>query len=138
MHRPKPAHPMNMVQYSKLPIKFAPNPNQTLGPAHKTPVRLVGRAANGVKPSAKSSPGYQNGSSIDLPEIPTNSSFANEVKNLPDWDNTPARNQGLIIQETADTVSIFGPRTEVNLEELFKSTKRTSSAQTTWLVRLHQ
>lgn len=134
MHKAKPAHPMDMVQNSKAPINFAPNPAQLQGPAHKTPARPAGPAPNGVKstgkPSAKSSPRYQNGDSIDLPEIPTDSededSEDEAARNfpIPNWANSPALNQGLLIQETMDPVSVFGLPGEIKLEEVFKNTDR--------------
>jgi hypothetical protein len=134
MHRTKPAHPMDMAQTSKAPINFAPNPAQVAGPTHKTPARPAGPAANGGKstgkPSAKSSPRYQNGDSIDLPEIPTDSededSEDEAARNfpIPNWANSPALNQGLLIQETMDPVSVFGLPGEIKLEEVFKNTDR--------------
>jgi hypothetical protein len=125
---------MDMAQTSKAPINFAPNPAQGAGPTHKTPARPAGPTANGIKstgkPSAKSSPRYQNGDSIDLPEIPTDSededSEDEAAKNfpIPNWANSPALNQGLLIQETMDPVSVFGLPGEIKLEEVFKNTDR--------------
>lgn len=134
MHRAKPAHPMDMVQNSKAVINFAPNPTQAAGSSHKTPARPAVTAANGVKssgkPAVKSSPRYQNGDSIDLPEIPTDSEDEDsddEAANgfpIPNWANSPALNQGLLIQEGVDPVSVFGLPGEIKLEEVFKNVER--------------
>jgi hypothetical protein len=134
MHKVKPAHPMDMAQNSKTPITFAPNPAQVAVPPHKTPARPVGAAVNGVKsngkPSARSSPRYQNGDSIDLPEIPTDSEDEDsddEAANnfpVPNWANSPALNQGLILQEGMDPVSVFGLPGEIKLEEVFRNVER--------------
>lgn len=120
--------------------KFAPNPAQV---THKTPARPAGAAANSVKstgkPSVKSSSRYQNRDSIDLPEFPTDPEDEDsEEEAAKNWENSPALNQQLLIQEKIDPASVFGLPTEINLEEVFKSTERTDSAQTPWLVRLHQ
>jgi hypothetical protein len=100
-------------------------------PAYETPTRTAG--ANGVKSTIKpSSLCYQNGDSIDLPEIATDSEDSeDEVAkrfSIPDW----------AIQTTMDPASVFGHPGEVKLDEVFKNTEHTSSAETTWLVRLHQ
>jgi hypothetical protein len=134
MHKVKPAHPMDMAQNSKAPITFAPNPAQVAGPPYKTPARPAGPAVNGIKsngkPSARSSPRYQNGDSIDLPEIPTDSEDEDsddEAANnfpVPHWANSPALNQGLILQEGMDPVSVFGLPGEIKLEEVFKNVER--------------
>src|SRR5256885_6008 len=67
----KGAHPLDMAQVSKGAIPFAPNPNPA-GPAHKTPARPAGvTAAQSAAKSTRSSPRFQNGDSIELPEIQT-------------------------------------------------------------------
>lgn len=139
MHVAKPTHPMDMAQHSKAPINFASSPDEYVGPAHNTPTKPASTAANGVRStglaSARSSPCYQNGDSIDLPEIPTDSEcegFENEVA-IPDWANSPA----LLIQETMDPVSVFGLPGEIKLAEMFKSAEG-PGALTAGLVRLHQ
>ncbi|KAH7398135.1 hypothetical protein BKA64DRAFT_643245 [Cadophora sp. MPI-SDFR-AT-0126] len=108
------------------------------GPAHSTPARPARAAANGVKstglPSAKSSPRYQNGDSIDLPEIPTDSEYeGSENVAIPDWVNSPA----LLIQETMDPVSVFGLPREIKLAEMFKSAEG-PGALTAGLKRKHK
>jgi len=134
MHRAKPAHPMDMAQTSKAPINFAPNPSQAAATTHKTPARPAGAVMNGAKsagkPSARSSPRFQNGDSIELPEIPTDSEDEDsddEAANnfpVPGWANSPALRQGLMIQEGMDPVQVFGLPGEIRLEEVFKNTDR--------------
>lgn len=134
MHRTKPAHPMDMVQNSKAAINFAPNPAQAAAAAsHKTPARPAGPVTNGkssIKPPAKSSPRYQNGESIDLPEIPTDSEDEDsddEAANnfpVPSWADSPALRQGLMVQEGMDPVSVFGLPGEIKLEEVFSNKER--------------
>jgi hypothetical protein len=140
MRTAEPDHPMDISQNSKSPINFAPNPAQVAVPTHDAPARPVAAAANGNKStgqsSTQSSPRYENGDSIDLPEIPTDSEdmdSEHEVA-IPDWANSLA----LLTQETTDPVSVFGHPGEFNLEEAFKGSECRGSAQATSLVRLHQ
>ncbi len=68
----KAAHPLDMAQVSKGAIPFASNPNPA-GHSHKTPARPVGAgtAKSAAKSATRSSPRFQNGESIELPEIDT-------------------------------------------------------------------
>lgn len=93
-------------------------------PAYTTPSLHKSTA----KPLASSSR-YQNGDSIVLPEIATD--LEDEVAK-DSWENTPA----LLMQEKMDPASVFGPP-QINLEDVFRSTEHTDSAQKPWLVRLH-
>lgn len=119
-----------MVHNSKAPINFAPNPAQAGGP-HKTPARpVVGQGGKStVKASAKSSPRYQNGDSIDLPEINTDSedddsdAGGNDFP-VPEWANSPNLVSGLVAQESLDPMTIFGPPSELKMEEVFKNKER--------------
>jgi hypothetical protein len=134
MHQAKPAHPMDMAQTSKATITFAPNSAQASGPTHKTPARPAGPTATGGKstgkPSAKSSPRYQNGDSIDLPEIHTDSEDEDSDDGgasnfpVPGWANSPALRSGLIRQEGIDPATVFGLPGEIRLEEVFKNKDR--------------
>ncbi|OBT66165.1 hypothetical protein VE03_05112 [Pseudogymnoascus sp. 23342-1-I1] len=122
----KPTRPMDMTQTSKAPINFAPNP------AHKTPARPLGPGhPNGKstsKPSAKSSPRYMNGENIDLPEIHTDSededSDAGGDFAVPDWANSPNLAAGIMAQEGCDPTSVFGPPSELKMEEVFRNKER--------------
>lgn len=122
----KPTRPMDMTQTSKAPINFAPNP------AHKTPARPLGPGhTNGKstsKPSAKSSPRYMNGENIDLPEIHTDSededSDAGGDFAVPDWANSPNLAAGIMAQEGCDPTSVFGPPSELKMEEVFRNKER--------------
>lgn len=134
-----------MPTKSPLPNGYAA---QVARPAHKTSARPIG-----------ADPHYQNGDSIDLPKIPSETEDEDStdsededsedgdsidlpeiatdsdevVENLPSWENTPA----LRLQAKIDPASIFGPPTQINLEEVFRSTEHTGGAQKPWLVRLH-
>ncbi|KAI9731640.1 MAG: hypothetical protein M1818_007770 [Claussenomyces sp. TS43310] len=129
-HQQKPAHPMDMTHNSKATINFAPNTAQASGP-HKTPARPV-VTANGkstAKASTKSSPHYQNGDSIDLPEINTDSEDEDSDAGgndfaVPDWANSPNLAPGLIAQEGVDPVSVFGRPGELRMEEVFRNKER--------------
>ena len=143
MNQSKPAHPMDMAQVSKAPIPFAPSSSQANSQSHKTPAR-PGAPANGGKSAgksaARSSPRYQNGENIELPEINTDSedddSDADEGFVPLAWANSPALRTQLAVQETIDPSEVFGQPGALNMEEVFPKSKdrfhkfraRTSSA----------
>lgn len=146
----KAAHPMDMAQFSKGAIPFAPNPNPA-GPAHKTPARPPQGLA-GVKSAAKSatrsSPRFQNGESIELPEINTddedsdsdddggNGGGGSSKDVMAAWADSPELRRALVEQEAKDPFQIFGAPAPLNMEEVFAKSKdrfhkfraRTSSA----------
>jgi hypothetical protein len=131
MHQAKPAHPMDMTQLSKGAIPFAQSSSSAAGQSHKTPARplgqgLVGKSA--AKSAAKSSPRYQNGELIDLPEINTDSedddSDAGNDFKVPDWANSPAIRAQLAAQDSIDPAQVFGPISELKMEEIFKNKDR--------------
>ncbi|GAO18139.1 hypothetical protein UVI_02036780 [Ustilaginoidea virens] len=137
----KGVHPLDMAQISKGAIPFAPNPNAA-GLAHKTPAR-PGPAANGGKSAAKSvprsSPRFQNGETIELPEIQTDDDSEDDESNgvtVAPWADSPDLRMALMRQETMDPSRIFGPPAPLNMEEVFNKSKdrfhkfraRTSSA----------
>ncbi|KAF4627190.1 hypothetical protein G7Y89_g10965 [Cudoniella acicularis] len=140
MNQSKPAHPMDMAQVSKAPISFASSSSQAKAQPYKTPARPVGKA--NAKSAAKSSPQYQNGENIDLPEIHTDSeSEDSDAGDKPgfatlDWANSPALRDQLARQEPMDPAQIFGNPGPINMEEVFNKSKdkftrfrdRTSSA----------
>ena len=137
----KTTHPLDMAQISKGAIPFAPNPNPA-GPSYKTPARPG--AVNGIKSAAKSatrsSPRFQNGESIELPEIQTDDEDEDEDEGqrsglAPAWTDSPDLRRALMRQETMDPSLIFGPPAPLNMEEVFKNKEkwhkfraRTSSA----------
>lgn len=137
----KTAHPLDMAQISKGAIPFAPNPNPA-GPAHKTPARPG--AISGIKSAAKSaqrsSPRFQNGDSIELPEIQTDDEDDDDEEphgtSIATWADSPDLRRALVRQETMDPSQIFGPPAPLNMEEVFSKSKdkwhkfraRTSSA----------
>lgn len=132
-----------MAQVSKAPIPFASSSSQATGQSHKTPARPMG-TANGVKSTAKSagksSPRYQNGETIELPEIHTDSededSEADNDFAALGWTNSPDLRKQLAKQETIDPADVFGQPGPLNMEEVFSKNKdrwhkfraRTSSA----------
>ena len=142
MNQSKPVHPMDMAQVSKAPIQFA-STAQPAGPSHKTPARPGGLPnAKSAKSTSKSSPRYQNGETIDLPEIPTDSEDEdsdgggkNDFVAL-GWTNSPDLRRALALQETIDPAQVFGQPAPLNMEEVFNKSKdrfkkfrdRTSSA----------
>ncbi|KAL3421083.1 inner centromere protein [Phlyctema vagabunda] len=146
MNQSKPAHPMDLAQVSKAPIAFASSASQATGQIHKTPARPAGVAggakstAKSAKSAAKSSPRYQNGESIELPEINTDSEDEdsdadNDFVALP-WTDSLALQKQLAMQETIDPQTVFGQSGPLVMEEVFSKSKdrfhkfraRTSSA----------
>lgn len=143
MNQSKPAHPMDMAQVSKAPIAFASSSSQANAQSHKTPAR-PGAPANGGKSAgksaARSSPRYQNGENIELPEINTDSEDEDDDANddfVPlAWANSPALRSQLAKQESIDPSEVFGQPGPLNMEEVFPKSKdrfhkfraRTSSA----------
>ncbi|POR37534.1 Inner centromere-like protein pic1 [Tolypocladium paradoxum] len=136
----KAAHPLDMAQISKGAIPFAPNPNPASA-SYKTPARPG--AYNGAKSAAKSvprsSPRFQNGESIELPEIQTDDEDEDEDETngmVAAWADSPDLRRALMRQETMDPSQIFGPPAPLNMEEVFNKSKdrwhkfraRTSSA----------
>ncbi|KAI1327156.1 hypothetical protein F5Y16DRAFT_205129 [Xylariaceae sp. FL0255] len=138
----KAAHPLDLAQMSKGAIPFASNPHGA-GQSSKTPARPG--AATTVKSVAKSatrsSPRFQNGESIELPEINTDDEDSeNEVdagKTLvADWADSPNLRRALVAQESRNPFEVFGAPAPINMEEVFAKSKdrfhkfraRTSSA----------
>ena len=141
MNQSKPAHPMDMAQVSKAPIPFASSSNQG-NAQHKTPARpgAPHHGGKSAKSAAKSSPRYQNGENIELPEINSDSDdgdsdAGNDFPAVP-WAESPALRSQLAIQEGLNPTDIFGPPAPLNMEEVFSKSKdrfanfrkRTSSA----------
>ncbi|PHH80337.1 hypothetical protein CDD80_1976 [Ophiocordyceps camponoti-rufipedis] len=134
----KAAHPLDMAQISKGGIPFAPNNSL----AYKTPARPGANAVikSAVKSAARSSPRFQNGESIELPEIQTDDEDEDDDEangmNVAAWADSPDLRRALMRQETMDPSQIFGPPAPLNMEEVFNKNKerwhkfraRTSSA----------
>ncbi|KAM0810476.1 hypothetical protein AB5N19_10825 [Seiridium cardinale] len=137
----KSGHPIDTAQFAKGAIPFAPNPNPA-GPAHKTPARPVGGAGakSVAKSAARSSPRFQNGEQIELPEINTDDEDEydddDHKEMFASWTDSPALRRALMDQETMDPMRVFGAPTPLNMEEVFSKSKdrwhkfraRTSSA----------
>ncbi|KAH7017440.1 hypothetical protein EDB80DRAFT_760763 [Ilyonectria destructans] len=138
----KASHPLDMAQISKGAIPFAPNPNPA-GQSYKTPARPG--AMNGAKSAAKSalrsSPRFQNGESIELPEIMTDDDDDDDDDEshgmtAAAWADSPDLRRALMRQELMDPSQIFGPPAPLNMDEVFSKSKdrshkfraRTSSA----------
>lgn len=139
--QPKATHPLDMAQISKGNIPFAPGSSQQ-GTSTKTPLRPAGfNSSKSVSKSVpKSSPRFQNGESIELPEIQTDDEDEDEDDGhggmVAPWADSPDLRRALVLQETMDPSQIFGPPMPLNLEEVFSKNKdrwhkfraRTSSA----------
>ncbi|KAI1776833.1 hypothetical protein F4818DRAFT_360430 [Hypoxylon cercidicola] len=137
----KAAHPLDMAQVSKAPIPFAPNPNPA-GPSYKTPARPQGVTAtkSAAKSATRSSPRFQNGELIELPEINTDDeddeSDDGGSNMIASWADSPNLRKALVEQETQDPFQVFGAPGPLNMEEVFAKSKdrfhkfraRTSSA----------
>ncbi|KAK4240380.1 hypothetical protein C8A03DRAFT_13304 [Achaetomium macrosporum] len=135
----KAAHALGMAQFSKGAIPFAPNPSHA-GPAHhKTPARpAAGAVPKSAKSVARSSPRFQNGESIELPDIQTDDDSDDDDGHVAvaAWADSPALKAALLAQERVDPMQVFGPPAPLNMEEVFNKTKdrwhkfraRTSSA----------
>ncbi|RKF74755.1 putative inner centromere protein [Golovinomyces cichoracearum] len=146
LNQPKTTHPMDMAQLSKGPIPFAPISNQESSQYQSISSNTV--ASNlamktNVKSSAnkvpRSSPRYQNGENIDLPEIKTDSENEDSEEDVgvrPEWTDTPEIQRQLEYQEYLDPALVFGQPGPLNMEEVFSKCKdrfpkfraRTSSA----------
>ncbi|KAJ6444516.1 inner centromere protein [Purpureocillium lavendulum] len=123
----KAAHPLDMAQISKGAIPFAPNANPA-GGAYKTPARPAAApgAKSSVKPATRSSPRFQNGESIELPEIPTDDEDEDEDEShgmVASWADSPDLRRALMHQETMDPSHIFGAPAPLNMEEVFNKSK---------------
>ncbi|KAI1638124.1 hypothetical protein F4809DRAFT_601324 [Biscogniauxia mediterranea] len=136
----KGAHPLDLTQVSKSAIPFAPNP---AGPSHKTPARPQGVAAakSAAKSATRSSPRFQNGEAIELPEINTDDEDSDDddaggKDMVAAWADSPNLRQALVEQESKDPFEVFGAPGPLNMEEVFAKSKdrfhkfraRTSSA----------
>ncbi|KHJ30340.1 putative inner centromere protein [Erysiphe necator] len=142
----KPTHPLDMVQLAKGPIPFASIPSQGNQQPQKAPTNAAATKINGkpntrtiTKTITKSSPRYQNGENIDLPEIHTDSDDDSEDQPIgvrPGWTDTPEIQKQLEYQEIIDPAEVFGQPGPLNMEEVFSKSKdrfhkfraRTSSA----------
>ncbi|KAI0530332.1 hypothetical protein GGR58DRAFT_240381 [Xylaria digitata] len=137
----KAAHPLDMAQVSKGAIPFASNTHGVGGPS-KTPARPagIGAAKSAAKSATRSSPRFQNGESIELPEINTDDEDEDdedEGKGLvADWADSPNLRRALMEQENRNPFEVFGAPAPLNMEEVFARSKdrfpkfraRTSSA----------
>ncbi|KAK3901023.1 hypothetical protein C8A05DRAFT_35308 [Staphylotrichum tortipilum] len=137
-HSKAAGHPLDMAQLSKGKIPFAPNPS-TAQP-HKTPARPAGGAIpkSSAAKSTTRSPRFQNGESIELPDIQTDDESDEDDGHMAvaAWADSPALKAALLAQERVDPMQVFGPPAPLNMEEVFSKSKdrwhkfraRTSSA----------
>jgi hypothetical protein len=123
--QPRLAHPTTMAQYgngAKIPFAEVPNPPQH---ANKTPGSAYAQHKVGAGVQlVKSSPQYQNGESIHLPEIPTDSEDEDSDAEtngfpVPDWATPGHLTNQLLQQETLDGDAVFGPIAPLKMEEIF-------------------
>ncbi|KAI9645613.1 hypothetical protein NHQ30_006355 [Ciborinia camelliae] len=141
-HQNKIGNPMDMTQVSKGAIPFASSSN---GQSYKTPARTASHAsAKAARSAAKSSPRYENGENIVLPEIPSDSEDEDDEDEEREkkefqglgWTDSPEIRKQLALQESIDPSKIFGRPQALNMEEVFDKSKdrfhkfraRTSSA----------
>ena len=99
-------------------------------------------------PATKSSPHYQNGNEIDLPEIATDSEDEDSENEfaVPDWASPSHVIDAIVHQDTfMNPEDIFGPMPELRLDEMFRNKDRharyrarTSSANWSGTDRLTQ
>lgn len=116
---PTRAQPPQMAQYANNKIPFA-EPSNTAGPA-KTPLSAY---QHKTIQAVKSSPQYQNGEQIHLPEIPTDSEDEDSEDEgnafpIPDWATPGHLTKQLIDQEGWDGDAVFGPIAPLKMEEIF-------------------
>ncbi|KAI0803994.1 hypothetical protein GGR55DRAFT_341811 [Xylaria sp. FL0064] len=137
----KAAHPLDMAQVSKGAIPFASTAHSVGGPS-KTPARPGGVAAtkSAAKSATRSSPRFQNGESIELPEINTDDEDEDDEDDgkgmVADWADSPNLRRALVEQENRNPFEVFGAPAPLNMEEVFARSKdrfpkfraRTSSA----------
>lgn len=137
----KAAHPLDMAQVSKGAIPFAPS-GHAAASSSKTPARPVGiaNAKSAAKSATRSSPRFQNGESIELPEINTDDEDDDEDDDgkgmVADWADSPNLRRALVEQENKNPFEVFGAPAPLNMEEVFARNKdrfpkfraRTSSA----------
>ena len=146
-HGQRPAHPSQTVQLSNARIPFAENanppaaqyysqaPSQVYGNENnaqgkfKTPARQAMSKAM-PKSAAKSSPMYANGDNIALPEIMTDSEDEEDEEEeatggfrAPSWVASPALRDLLTQQQLVDPETVFGPISDLKMEEVFKGAK---------------
>lgn len=149
-HGPRPGvptRPSQTVQVSNARIPFAEN-NNPPGPAQHHPqshwhpgteniqpgaapnkFKTPGRPAQAPK-SAKSSPLYPNGDTIQLPEIATDSEDEDSDSDAdntgfraPSWVASPALRDLLTQQQLVDPETVFGPIGELKMDEVFRNGK---------------
>lgn len=121
----KIANPMDMAQISKAAVPFSSQSAQYKTPAR--PMQLNGKSTG--KTATRSSPRYQNGEHIELPEIHTDSEDEDSDDGgkdfaAPDWVDSPALRAGLVAQEGIDPVTVFGRPGELKMEEVFRNKER--------------
>ncbi|GKT48680.1 inner centromere protein-related protein pic1 [Colletotrichum spaethianum] len=122
----KSAKQVDMNQFAQGHIPFAPNPNPA-GPAHKTPARPMGTASTkSTAKATRSSPRFQDGEKIELPEIDTDEDEDEEDSHfgVAPWADSPDLRRALMRQETIDPKEVFGPPRALNMEEVFSNKER--------------
>ncbi|KAK1988503.1 inner centromere protein [Colletotrichum cereale] len=117
---------VDMNQFAQGHIPFAPNPNPA-GPAHKTPARPMGTASTkSTAKATRSSPRFQDGEKIELPEIDTDEDEDDGDSHfgVAAWADSPDLRRALVRQETLNPEEIFGPPRALHMEEVFSNKER--------------
>jgi len=147
-HGQRPAHPSQTVQLSSARIPFAENANPPAAQYYsQAPSQVYQGNENGAqskfktparppmskappKSAAKSSPMYANGDNIALPEIMTDSEDEEDEEEeatggfrAPSWVASPALRDLLTQQQLVDPETVFGPISDLKMEEVFKGAK---------------
>lgn len=123
-----PHHP-DMGRFANAKIPFAESHGNSAVPST---IQKVGSSRAGPSSStnmpAKSSPQYQDGDGIDLPEIPTDSDEESDDDYgrpkefaVPDWAQSPALRELLAAQQLMDPEEVFGPMAPLHMEEIFRA-----------------
>ncbi|KAK2002877.1 inner centromere protein [Colletotrichum falcatum] len=117
---------VDMNQFAQGHIPFAPNPNPA-GAAHKTPARPMGTASTkSTAKATRSSPRFQDGEKIELPEIDTDEDEddGDAQIGVAPWADSPQLRSALMRQETLNPEVIFGPPRALHMEEVFSNKER--------------
>lgn len=123
------ANPPAASYYSQAPSQPYQGNENASSSKFKTPARPP-MSKVPPKSAAKSSPMYANGDNIALPEIMTDSEDEDDEDDeatggfrAPSWVASPALRDLLTQQQLVDPETVFGPISDLKMEEVFKGAK---------------
>lgn len=144
-NKPQVMYPTGIMQSnSRIPFAESSNADHSHEPStgshkpanFKTPARPpqshAGPSnAHAFKSAQKSSPAYQNGENIALPEILTDSEDESDSEaedntggfRAPSWVASPALRDLLTQQQLVDPESVFGPIAPLQMDDVFRNGK---------------